>query len=56
MSSPLAWVKTEPRRRSGSVAEGPGGVFVFGTHEEGGSETWEALTFPCEEKAQRGAG
>jgi len=42
----LGWLKTEPKRRDELVAEGPGGVFDFGTYEEDGPVSWEALTFP----------
>jgi hypothetical protein len=45
------WLKTKPKRCGGLVAEGPGGVFVFGTYEEDGPVTWEALTFPSDETA-----
>lgn len=48
---PLAWLKAEPKRCGGLVAEGPGGVFVFGTYEEDGPVTWEALTSPSDKTA-----
>lgn len=37
----------------GRVAEGPGGVFEFGTHQEDGPVTWEAPTFPRAKRSTR---
>ena len=58
MSRRLASLKTEPKRRwgrqgrsRGRVAEDLDGVFDFGTQQEDGPGTWEALMLPRDETA-----
>ena len=48
MSKLFSWLKTEPKRCGGLVAEGPGGVFVFGTREEDARVSVNLVEEPCD--------